>query len=161
MKSLEQIAADERALAMRRCQKCGSHDVWDRVRYLDADGELTTYPACVKEVESKICLTCKHIQGLGPAVDDERTAIELRAAELAAAWKHDGGVGDMATFAEHLGWSGWPHRQPQDDEERIGFHAAQILNHDGEQAGHRWTGEHMADYAIDSCGRPAPVGGDR
>jgi hypothetical protein len=53
----------------RICELCGSNNVWDRALSLDASGNVTTPPAEVIVVRSRVCLTCNQSQSLGPAND--------------------------------------------------------------------------------------------
>jgi hypothetical protein len=80
-------------ITKRRCVYCRAHNVWDRVLYLDAIGNVTTYPARVMEMGSVICLSCKQLQPLGESNDaGERVEIELLAATYAAEWDDEGHV---------------------------------------------------------------------
>ncbi len=98
-----------------------------------------------------VCDTCGHWIHLGPAAPDTpAVVVEREAARLCAEWKPVGGV--LTTEGEYRGWAGWPYRQPQNSDEWAGFHAAQIANHDREQAGPGFPGEHLADY--DTQGAP-------
>jgi hypothetical protein len=74
--------------------------------------------------------------------------IELRAAELAAAWKPRNGVMGIADPDERTGWNGWPYRQPTNRGQRIGFLAAQIKNHERDLGDVNWAGQHMADHPV-------------
>ena len=74
------------------CQSCDAINVWDRVRYLDERGDLTTYPNAKKFVESRKCLTCDHVQSLGPVADAPLD--ELEAAAM---------IADVLTNVEHIG----------------------------------------------------------
>lgn len=73
-------------MTTRKCIYCGSRDVWDRVLYLDAIGEVTTYPAAKMYVESVICLACNQLQPLGNSDEHASPEVrdEIRAAEIAA-----------------------------------------------------------------------------
>lgn len=93
-------------------------------------------------VEQFRCLDCGAWLSLGHSNDTAPgVAVEIRAATLAANWKPLGGAD--TTDDEYIGWGGWPHYAPNGPGEATGFLAAQILNHDREQAGHRFTGEHL------------------
>lgn len=89
----------------RECQYCGAHNVWDRVLYLDATGNVTTYPARVTEVEGVVCLSCKQPQPLGPS-NDTGVEHEIRAAEIAAnvADYRASGRLHVITIDEDIGW---------------------------------------------------------
>jgi hypothetical protein len=50
----------------------------------------------------RICVRC---DSLGDATDTEEVLVEIRAAELVAAWKPIGGVGALLTPSERDGWS--------------------------------------------------------
>ncbi len=67
----------------RGCPYCGSYTVFDRVRYLDANGAETVYTLRVSLVESAVCLTCKQPYPLGPS-NDLGCDVEIQAAILAA-----------------------------------------------------------------------------
>lgn len=89
------------------------------------------------------CVSCGATMILGPANDDDpRVVVELRAAEIASAWKGRREPFDMPlTAAEKSGCDKWPYLDPTNDE-LAGFLAVQIINHHAEQAGHTFTGQH-------------------
>lgn len=101
----------------------------------------------VYEVEYRECLDCGAWLPLGPS-NDKGCEVEIRAAELAVAWKPVGGVRKIITDAERQGWSGWPYRQPMREGEHVGFLAAQIVNHERDIGDVNWAGHHMADHPI-------------
>lgn len=96
------------------------------------------------------CMKCGETLPLGPSNDaDYRVEIEIKAAELATAWKDDGGIADVSTADERTGWSGWPYRQPMNERELTGFLACQIHHHEQDLGDVNWAGRHMADYDVD------------
>lgn len=101
-----------------------------------------------------LCARCGTHLPLGPANDDgphaAQVAIEVRAAELAAAWRPGDGCARLINPSESLGWNGWPYRQPTNADEWTGFLAAQIQNHGPDLGDVNWAGHHMADHPIDS-----------
>jgi hypothetical protein len=98
--------------------------------------------------DARVCNDCGSWLSLGPARDTPETAIELRAAELAAAWNPRNGVMGIADPDERTGWNGWPYRQPTNHGQRIGFLAAQIKNHERDLGDVNWAGQHMADHPV-------------
>lgn len=117
----------------------------------ERNAAICTYANGQQRYIGDICQRCGHWLGLGPANDsDPRVAVEREAARLCAEWKPIGGV--LTTEGEYKGWAGWPHRQPTNEDEWAGFHAAQIANHDREQAGLAFTGQHLADHALPAAG---------
>jgi hypothetical protein len=102
--------------------------------------------------ECKICDDCGHWLPLGPANHGgefaAQVAVEIRATELADAWRPIGGIRKAKpTHNECEGWSGWPHRHPLGVEQETGFLAAQIRNHERDIGDVNWAGQHMADHA--------------
>lgn len=76
------------------------------------------------------CVTCGAWLSLGPSDDEPaEVRVEIRAAELATAWKPIGGARRLLSQDESTGWMGWPYRQPINDAEHTGFLVTQILNH--------------------------------
>lgn len=100
-------------------------------------------------VEQFRCLDCEAWLSFGPANDTAAVLIEIRAAELTALWQPIDGVMGIAEPDERNGWSGWPYRQPRNIGERVGFLAAQILNHARDLGDVNWAGQHMADHDVE------------
>ena len=97
----------------------------------------------------KTCATCGAWLPLGASNDEpEAVKVEMRAAELAAAWTPDGALVEIINAGEIRGWDGWPYRQPKNEDEHTGFLAAQIRNHERDAIGVNWAGHHMADHPI-------------
>jgi hypothetical protein len=94
------------------------------------------------------CFECGEYASLGPANDEpEQVRVEMRAAEISAAWKGRREPFDLPlTDAEKSGCDKWPYLDPTADE-LSGFLAVQIINHNAEQAGHTFTGQHRAAIA--------------
>lgn len=115
-----------------------------------ADGEVydatLTYEAQGGGPISWRCARCGEYASLGDARDDGEhaaaVAIEVRAAELAAAWEPEGGIKIAFTESERIGWMLWPHVAPKSPEGEAGWLASQIQNH--RMDGHNIAG---AEYA--------------
>lgn len=103
-------------------------------------------------VEYRTCGRCGAWLTLGAANDvvcSLAVLIEIRAAELAAAWTPENGVGSMCNDGEVLGWAGWPYCTPDGHDELAGFLAAQIVNHERDLGEVNWAGQHTADHPIE------------
>lgn len=98
----------------------------------------------------RYCIQCDAVLSMGPSDEtDPPVTLEIRAAELAAAWTRDGAAAKIASADEMAGWGGWPYRQPTTAGEWAGFLAAQIVNHERDLGDVNWAGQHMADHPVD------------
>jgi hypothetical protein len=112
-------------------------------------------------MEYRTCLGCGAWLPLGESNDaPDEVQVEMRAAELAAAWEPENGVHGLTTGCEHTGWDGWPYRQPRCTDEHTGFLAAQIQNHERDLGEVNWAGQHMADHPIHNHDRITEHGND-
>jgi hypothetical protein len=114
-----------------------------------------------KNAHRRRCADCRRFIPLGPSNDaPDEVQVEMRAAELAAAWEPENGVHGLTTGCEHTGWDGWPYRQPRCTDEHTGFLAAQIRNHERDLGEVNWAGQHMADHPIHNHDRITEHGND-
>lgn len=91
------------------------------------------------EADRRICDDCHAWLPLGHSDETpERVAVEIRAAELAAAFTKDRGTADDATIDENVGWlvhlNEWTHLDrergfPVNDEQHTGWLAREIATH--------------------------------
>jgi hypothetical protein len=118
-------------------------------------------PGWATVVGQSKCARCGETMPLGPSNDaPDEVQVEMRAAELAAAWEPENGVHGLTTGCEHTGWDGWPYRQPRCTDEHTGFLAAQIQNHERDLGEVNWAGQHMADHPIHNHDRITEHGND-
>lgn len=81
-----------------------------------------------------LCVDCHEALPLGPARDTEQTAIEVRAAEIAATWADDRIPSDDIATSDCYGWRAHVAGMFPFPEEEAGYLARAIVEHDTESA---------------------------
>ncbi len=148
MKGLEQIAADEAALARskrERCKfnvddECITHDYSERC-YTDGIADRYCFEACphgcgiIPGRFTMSCLNCLKQLPYGPSRDDSpQVALEMRAAELAQDIENIGATilrrASFEAYGMNLFHNEPNETAPANDGEWAGYLAAQIAHHE-------------------------------